>query len=78
MQGVAQIFNFFIARKFKIGLATSSPVPLIDVVVDKLGIRKYLGAACSAAGLPYGKPHPQVYYKLCRRVEQQSAGMHLF
>jgi HAD superfamily hydrolase (TIGR01509 family) len=61
MAGVEHIFNFFIERNFKIGLATSSGLPLIDVVVDKLGIRKYLQAIESAAELPYGKPHPQVY-----------------
>ena len=61
MPGVAHIFNFFIERNFKIGLATSSGKPLIDVVVDKLGIRNYLRSIESAAELPYGKPHPQVY-----------------
>ena len=61
MPGVAHILNFFIERNFKIGLATSSGKPLIDVVVDKLGIRNYLQAIESAADLPYGKPHPQVY-----------------
>jgi len=61
MPGVEHIFNFFIERNFKIGLATSSGQPLIDVVVDKLGIRNYLHAIESAADLPYGKPHPQVY-----------------
>ncbi len=61
LPGVEHIFNFFIQRNFKIGLATSSGKPLIDVVVDKLGIRKYLQSIESAAELPYGKPHPQVY-----------------
>lgn len=61
MPGVAHIFNFFIERNFKIGLATSSGTKLIDVVVNKLGIRNYLQAIESAADLPYGKPHPQVY-----------------
>ena len=61
MPGVAHIFNFFIERNFKIGLATSSGKLLIDVVVDKLGIRNYLQSIESAAELPYGKPHPQVY-----------------
>ena len=61
MPGVEHIFNFFIERNFKIGLATSSGKPLIDVVVDKLGIRNYLQSIESAADLPYGKPHPQVY-----------------
>jgi mannitol-1-/sugar-/sorbitol-6-/2-deoxyglucose-6-phosphatase len=61
MQGLQHIFNFFINRQYKIGLASSSPLSLIDVVIDKLGIRNYLHAICSAAHLPYGKPHPQVY-----------------
>ena len=61
MPGLEHIFNFFIERKFKIGLATSSGKPLIDVVVNKLGIRNYLQSIESAADLPYGKPHPQVY-----------------
>ncbi len=61
MQGIEHIFNFFISRNFKIGLATSSGTPLIDVVVDKLGIRNHLHAIESAADLPFGKPHPQVY-----------------
>lgn len=61
MQGLQHIFNFFISRQYKIGLASSSPMTLIDVVIDKLGIRNYLNAICSAAHLPYGKPHPQVY-----------------
>lgn len=61
MQGVAHIINFFIQRNFKTGLATSSGNPLIDVVIDKLGIRQYLQVISSAADLPFGKPHPQVY-----------------
>jgi HAD superfamily hydrolase (TIGR01509 family) len=68
MQGVAQIFNFFIGKNFKIGLATSSPHSLIDVVIDKLGIRNYLHAITSAAGLDYGKPHPQVYLNCAREL----------
>ena len=61
LPGVEHIFNFFIKRNFKIGLATSSGKPLIDVVVDKLGIRNFLQSIESASDLPYGKPHPQVY-----------------
>jgi sugar-phosphatase len=61
MPGLEHIFNFFISRHFKIGIASSSDMQLIDVVVDKLGIRNHLHAICSASALPYGKPHPQVY-----------------
>ena len=68
MQGVEHIFNFFISRNFKIGLASSSGMPLIDVVVDKLGIRNYLHAISSAADLPYGKPHPQVFLNCAEKL----------
>lgn len=61
MQGLEHIFNFFINRKYKIGLASSSPMSLINVVVDQLGIRNYLHAINTADHLPLGKPHPQVY-----------------
>jgi len=61
MPGLAHIFNFFVDRNFKIGLASSSPLNLIDVVVDRLQIRNHLHAITSAAQLQYGKPHPEVY-----------------
>ena len=61
MPGVKHIFNFFREQNFKIGLASSSHVAVIDVAVDKLGIRDYLHTITSAENLFYGKPHPQVY-----------------
>lgn len=61
MPGLVHIINFFVSRQFKIGLASSSPMSLIDPVIQQLGIKDYLQAVCSASDLPYGKPHPQVY-----------------
>ena len=61
MPGVEHIFQFFLKRDFKIGLATSSPAALIEWVKDKLGIRNFIQASCSAQHLVYAKPHPQVY-----------------
>jgi sugar-phosphatase len=61
MPGEEHIFQFFLKRDFKIGLATSSPAELIEWVKDKLGIRSFIQASCSAQHLPYAKPHPQVY-----------------
>lgn len=61
MPGVEYIFNFFEAQKFKTGLASSSPISLINTVVDLLQIRSKIDVLASAAELPNGKPHPQVY-----------------
>jgi mannitol-1-/sugar-/sorbitol-6-/2-deoxyglucose-6-phosphatase len=61
MPGVEYIFSFFREKKFRIGLATSSPLDLIEPVVNKLCIGPYLEAIASAGTLPFSKPHPQVY-----------------
>jgi HAD superfamily hydrolase (TIGR01509 family) len=61
MPGVGYIIDFFRQRDFRIGIASSSPMRLINVVVDKLNIRSYLHAITSAESLAYGKPHPQVF-----------------
>lgn len=61
MPGLPYIFDFFTKKEFKIGLATSSPPALIELVVGMTGIRDFIHATASAEGLQYGKPHPQVY-----------------
>ena len=61
LPGVREIIAFFKARDFRVGLATSSPLSLVNVVVEKLGIAGEFEAVASAEHLPYGKPHPQVY-----------------
>lgn len=61
MPGVLRVLEQIRSNGLKIGLATSSPTRLIDVVVDKLGIREYFSVFSSAENLIHGKPHPQVY-----------------
>jgi HAD superfamily hydrolase (TIGR01509 family) len=61
MPGVEHILRFFKQRNFKIGLASSSPMQLINMVVNKLGIDHLINAKSSAENLPYSKPHPQVF-----------------
>lgn len=69
MPGVAYIFDFFQRQQFKIGLATSSPPALIDLVVRMAGIGHYLHTTASAEDLPYGKPHPQVYLNCAAQMD---------
>jgi sugar-phosphatase len=68
MPGLAHIFNFFVNKGFKIGLASSSPPDLIDVVVDLLQIRNHLNAITSASNMQYGKPHPEVYLQCAQEL----------
>lgn len=61
MPGVDHIMTFFKERNFKIGLASSSPMRLIEMVADLLNIRPYIDVYTSAEKLDFGKPHPQVF-----------------
>lgn len=69
MPGLDYIFNFFTSQQFKIGLASSSPLSLINTVADLLGIQNKIQAFSSAASLPYGKPHPQVYLNCALQLQ---------
>jgi HAD superfamily hydrolase (TIGR01509 family) len=61
MPGVRHALDLFKEQRFRIGLATSSPLTLATIVTDKLEIGDYFDAVTSAGDLPFGKPHPQVY-----------------
>ncbi|TDW95780.1 hexitol phosphatase HxpB [Dinghuibacter silviterrae] len=66
--GVPYILDFFKARGFKIGLASSSPMRLIDTVEDLGQFGDYFQVKTSAEYLPFGKPHPQVYLECARAL----------
>lgn len=73
MPGVDHIFDFFYRKNFKIGLASSSPLELIELVVEMSGLSKMLHAVASAGELPYGKPHPQVYLNCAEALDVHPA-----
>ena len=67
--GTNQIIEFFKEKQFKIGLATSSPLALVDVVLAKLKLENQFDVLTSAEHLSYGKPHPQVYIECAAALE---------
>ncbi|QYK01096.1 hexitol phosphatase HxpB [Shewanella psychrotolerans] len=69
MKGVIQALDTCKNRGLKIGLATSSSSPLIDAVMQKLDIRAYFDAICSAESLTFGKPHPEVYLNCAQALD---------
>jgi len=69
LPGVTYVFEYFQQKGFKIGLATSSPIRLADLVVQKLGIGHYLQAITSAEYLPFGKPHPEVFLQCAQQLQ---------
>ncbi|RXK62295.1 hexitol phosphatase HxpB [Lacibacter luteus] len=71
--GSDSIIPFMRSFGLKIGLATSSPLSLVEVVLRKLKLENSFDAITSAEKLPFGKPHPQVYLNCAN--ELNAAGM---
>lgn len=61
MPGVHQSISMVQNAGLKIGLASSSPMSLIERVVEKLELNNAFAVLTSAEALPYGKPNPQVF-----------------
>lgn len=69
LPGVEQTLQLCKANGYKIALASSSAMSLINVVVDKLNIRHYFDLLVSAEFEPYGKPHPSVFLTTAAKLK---------
>ena len=73
MAGTHYIFDYFRKKGFKIGVATSSPMSLADLVLNQIQVMTLVDAVTSAEHLPYGKPHPQVYLNCAAALGSDAA-----
>ncbi|SEM60365.1 HAD family hydrolase [Nonomuraea pusilla] len=58
-----------LAAHYTLGLASSSPHALIDVVLDESGLREYFVTTVSTEEVGRGKPAPDGYLEAARRLE---------
>lgn len=68
MKGALGLIRSFKAAGFKIGIASSSPINMIEAVVQKMGIGDMVDVLSSAEDLDYGKPHPQVFMECAKAL----------
>lgn len=68
MPGVIDALTLCHSLGFKVGLASSSPMRLIQAVIESLNITRYFDACVSAEGLDYGKPNPAVYLLAAKKL----------
>jgi|LauGreDrversion4_2_1035121.scaffolds.fasta_scaffold44588_3 sugar-phosphatase len=71
MPGVYEVLAYCKQHHYKIALASSSAMELIDVVVDKLNIRQYFDVIWSAQYEAYGKPHPAIFLSVANKLQVQ-------
>jgi HAD superfamily hydrolase (TIGR01509 family) len=57
------------ASRWPLGLASSSNRPLIDLVLELTGLGRLFRVTVSSEEVPRGKPAPDVYLEVARRLE---------
>lgn len=57
-----------LAPKFRLGVASSSPLELIEHSLALAGLRTYFEVLVSSDEVAVGKPAPDVYLEACRRL----------
>jgi HAD superfamily hydrolase (TIGR01509 family) len=57
-----------VAARYPLGLASSSNRPLIDVVLERSGLKPLFRATVSSEEVAHGKPAPDVYFEAARRI----------
>ena len=58
---------------FSIGLASSSPIRLIDQVLEQFDITHHFATRCSGEDETFGKPHPAVYLTCAAELDVEPA-----
>jgi sugar-phosphatase len=69
MEGVYEVLEKLSKENYKMALASSSSMSLIEVVVDKLNIGKYFDVLWSAEFEPFGKPHPGIFITTAQKLK---------
>lgn len=69
MPGVHTSLQYLKNKGYRIALASSSAIRLIQATVDKLQIRDYFELLVSAEHETYGKPHPAVFLRTAETLQ---------
>jgi len=69
LTGVASAIAAAKSAAPKIALASSSPMPIIRAVLDRLGLAGAFDVVQSAESEPYGKPHPGIFLTTAHQLD---------
>lgn len=68
LPGVREAIALCKAQGLKVGLASASPLHMLEKVLAMFALRDQFDALASAEKLPYSKPHPQVYLDCAQKL----------
>ena len=67
MPGLFDVLEQFKGR-YKLAIATSAPMELVEIVARKLDLRSYFDAIQTSDDITHGKPGPEIYLKAIGRL----------
>lgn len=67
LPGLDHIIDVF-SGKLKLAISTGAQEEFLDIVVDRLGIRKKFDVLQASDEIREGKPHPEIYLKTCKKL----------
>lgn len=66
--GVIEFLRYCKEKKIKTGIATSNGRDMVDAVIDSLKIGQYFQVVTTACEVGNGKPEPDIYLEVARRL----------
>jgi len=69
LPGVHQALQLCQAQGLKIGMASASPLHMLDRVIELFDLQPYFQVRVSAEKMPYSKPHPEVYLQAAAQLD---------
>lgn len=69
--GFMDLLDYVNERSMKIAVASSSPQAMIELVVNKLGIKEYFNLLVSGDQVPNGKPYPDIFIRTAALLQSQ-------
>ncbi|MGC6386709.1 hexitol phosphatase HxpB [Ewingella sp. S1.OA.A_B6] len=69
LPGVTHALELCREQGLKIGLASASPLHMLDKVLEMFNLAAYFQVRASAENLPYSKPHPEVYLRAASQLQ---------
>jgi beta-phosphoglucomutase family hydrolase len=69
IKGISDLLSKIALENIKIGIASSSPTEVIELVINKLGISNYFSAIVGGEEIKKGKPSPDIFLKAAKRLD---------
>ncbi len=66
IEGVVNLFSELKKANIEIGIASSSPTEVIELVINKLGISNYFSAIVGGEKIERGKPAPDIFLEAAK------------